>query len=122
MNRTRRIRPIRHLAAIPAGLTGALLAAVAAAPAAFARPAPVTGAPPAPVYLPPLPPGWNKHPPLPAPAHLHAALAASLPGWQITLIAAGAAVLAAVAVLVGRGPRRTPSSSRAQHMTGQLGD
>jgi hypothetical protein len=107
MNRTRRTRPIRRLAAILAGLTAAMLAAAAAAPAAFARPAPPVGtapagASPAPVHLPPLPPGWNKHPP-PGPAHVHGALAGGMPGWQIALIVAGAAVFAAVlVVLAGR--------------------
>ena len=40
-----------------------------------------------------LPPGWNKHPPLPA--HAHTLAASGMPGWQITLIAVGAALLAA---------------------------
>ena len=49
------IRCIRRVAGVLAGLAGALLASAAAAPAAFASgPRPV-------------PPGWNKHPPLPAP-------------------------------------------------------
>ena len=39
------------------------------------------------------PPGWNKHPPLPA--HAHTLAASGMPGWQITLIAVGAALLAA---------------------------
>lgn len=30
------------------------------------------------------PPGWNKHPPLPDPARVHAALADDIPGWQLT--------------------------------------
>jgi hypothetical protein len=64
---------------------------------------------------PPLPPGWNKHPPLPlghihepvhqapVPVPVHIAVIGGLPGWQITLIAAGAALLAAaVAVLAYR--------------------
>jgi biopolymer transport protein ExbB/TolQ len=51
---------------------------------------------------PALQPGLNKHPPL-APAHVHAALAGGMPGWQIALIAVGAALLAAVlAVLLHR--------------------
>jgi hypothetical protein len=105
MNRTRFVRPIRRLAAILAGLAAALLAA----PAASARPAPPAGTPatpapagpaPVPVHLPPLPPGWNKHPPLPAPAHPHTALAAGLPGWQITLIAVAAALLIIALALI----------------------
>jgi len=64
---------------------------------------------------PPLPPGWNKHPPLPlahihqrvhqapVPVPVHTAVIGGMPGWQITLIAAGAALLAAApAVIAGR--------------------
>jgi hypothetical protein len=81
MNRIRRIH------AAVATLVGALLA-LAGAPAAFAS-------------LPPLPPGWNKHPPLPA--HIHTAVVGGMPGWQIILIAAAAALAgAAVAILVDR--------------------
>jgi hypothetical protein len=84
-----RIRLTRRLAGILAGLTSALLAFCGAAPAAFAS------------GQPPLPPGWNKHPPLPA--HTHTPVTGGMPGWQITLIAAGAALLAAVlAVLIDR--------------------
>jgi hypothetical protein len=81
------IRTIRRVAGVLAGLAGALLASAAAAPAAFSSgPRPV-------------PPGWNKHPPLPAPLHT----VGGMPGWQITLIAVGAALLAAtVAVLADR--------------------
>jgi ABC-type antimicrobial peptide transport system permease subunit len=87
------IRIIRHSAGILAGLAGALLASIITASAAFAS----TSA-----HLPPLPPGLNKHPPL-TPAHVHTALAAGMPGWQIALIAVGAAVLAAVfAVFLSR--------------------
>jgi hypothetical protein len=39
------------------------------------------------------PPGWNKHPPLPA--HAHTAVTGGIPGWQITLIVVMAALLAA---------------------------
>jgi hypothetical protein len=86
MNRIRRIL---------AALAGIVLA-LAATPAAFAS-------------LPPLPPGWNKHPPLPA--HTHVAVIGGMPGWQITLIAVGAALLtAAIAVLLdrARAARRRP--------------
>jgi hypothetical protein len=71
------VRAIDRLACILAGLA----VAFAAAPAALATPRP-------------RPPGWNKHPPLPA--HAHALVTLGLPGWQITLIAAGAAVAAAL--------------------------
>ena len=93
---------IRRLAAALAGLAGAVLALAAAAPAALAS-------------LPPLPPGLTKHPPLPPghshqPVHLPAVAApvrtiviGGTPGWQIALIAAGAALAAAaVAILVDR--------------------
>ena len=83
------MNPIR-LAAALAGLAGALLGLAAAAPAALA-----SGQPPHP------PPGWNKHPPLPA--HIQTAATGGMPGWQITLIAAAAALLAAaLAVTVYR--------------------
>ena len=76
---------IRRLAAVLAGLAGALLAFAAAAPAAFA-------------IRPPRPPGWNKHPPLPPPgAGIHVVVVGGMPGWQIALIAIGAALLAASA-------------------------
>ena len=84
---------IRRLAAILAGLAGALVASAVAAPAALA-----SGPPP------PVPSGWNKHLPLP-PGHWtgpvyqvpgHTVVVGGMPGWQIALIAAGAALLAAV--------------------------
>ena len=64
-----------------AGLTrraGALLVYGVAVPAALASPRP-------------RPPGWNKHPPLPA--HTHPVIGGGMPGWQISLIAAAAALL-----------------------------
>ena len=83
------IRHIRHVAGVLAGLAGALLALAAAAPAAFAS------------GQPPLPPGWNKHPALPV--QVHTVVVGGMPGWQITLIAVGAALLAAtVAVAADR--------------------
>ena len=84
------MNPIRRLTAALAGLAGALLAFAAAAPAALAR------------SFPPRPPGWDKHPP-PLGAGIHTVVAGGMPGWQITLIAIGAALLAAtVAVLLDR--------------------
>ena len=93
------INYVRRFAAALAGLAGALLALTAAAPVALARPAP------------PRPPDWNNHPHLPyghetytlynGPAHT--VVIGGMPGWQIALIAAGAAVAAAtVAVLLDR--------------------
>jgi hypothetical protein len=84
---------IRRLSAALGGLAAALLAFAAAAPAALAS-------------LPPLPPGLNKHPPanlpvVPAPAHT--VVIGGMPGWQIALIAVGAALAAAaVAILADR--------------------
>jgi len=81
------IRSIRRLACILAGLTATTVAFAAAAPGALARPAPPD---PGPAGV------------VPAPA-IHAVVTGGMPGWQITLIAAGAALLAAaLAVLVDR--------------------
>jgi hypothetical protein len=81
---------IRRLTVALAGLAGALLVYAAAAPAALAQP------------FPPRAPGWDKHPP-PLGAGIHTVVAGGMPGWQIALIAIGAALLAAtVAVLVDR--------------------
>jgi hypothetical protein len=88
---------IRRLAAILAGLAGALLAVAAVAPAALADP------------FPPRPPGWDKHPQLPPPgAGIHVVVVGGMPGWQIALIAIGAALLAATAaagIIAKRGGR-----------------
>jgi len=81
------IRSIRRLASMLAGLAATTLAFAAAAPAALASPAPPD---PGPAGI------------VPAPA-IQAVVTGGMPGWQITLIAAGAALLAAVlAVLVDR--------------------
>src|SRR5262249_57797612 len=48
------------------------------------------------------PAGGNKHPPLP-PRHMHhvyTVVVGGMPGWQIAVIAAGAALLAATAAVV----------------------
>ena len=74
---------IRRLASILAGLAAAL-ALAAAAPAALARP---------------VPPGPGPAGIVPAPA-IHTIVVGGMPGWQITLIAAGAAALAAVLALL----------------------
>jgi len=86
---------IRRLAAALVGLAGALLAFTTAAPAAFA-----SGQRP-----PPLPSGHIHQPvhqpPVPVPAHT--VVIGGMPGWQIALIVAGAALAAAaVAILVDR--------------------
>ena len=93
------IRRIRRLASVLAGLAGVLLASAAAVPAAFAGTDPI-----------PDPPGYIGDPyigtspvaPVPATA-VHVVYTGGMPGWQIALIAVGAALLAAtVAVLAYR--------------------
>jgi hypothetical protein len=83
-------RRIRRIAAVFTGLAGALLAFVAAAPASFAVVGPALGG--------------STGPAVPsAPVQVHTVVAGGMPGWQITLIALGAALLAAtVAVLLDR--------------------
>ena len=101
MNPTQYLR--RFVAAL-AALASALLAFAVTTPAAFA-----SGQPP------PVLPIREKHPPLtpvhvhqpvhqaPVPAPAHSVIIGGMPGWQIALIAIGAALLAAtVAVLVDR--------------------
>ncbi len=97
------IRHIRRLASVLAGLAGVLLASAAAVPAAYAGtdliPGPGGG-----------PGGYVGDPyigtppvaPVPA-TTVHVINTGGMPGWQITLIAIGAALLAAtVAVLLDR--------------------
>ena len=82
-------RTVRRSAAILVGLAAALLAAIAATPAAFADDLPHPGARP-------------RHP-FPFPPHTHAAVAGAMPGWQIALIVGGAVLaVAAIAVLLER--------------------
>jgi hypothetical protein len=92
------IRYIRRLPAALAGLTAALLAFAATAPAAFAMPSPAHG-----LYRrPPLPPA-HIHQFVHVPIPVRTVVIGGTPGWQIALIAAGAARAAAtVAVLAGR--------------------
>ena len=83
-----RIRHIRRLASVLAVLAGTLLASSAAVPAAFAVR---------------VPPAGGQDGPASAPPQVHSLAAGGMPGWQITLIAAAAAVLAsAAAVLLDR--------------------
>jgi hypothetical protein len=95
----KRFRIISRLGTILAGLAGIVVALGASvAPAALAG-----GDPHGRPGLVPRsqPPGWDKHPPLPA--HAHAAVTGGMPGWQIALIVAGAALVAgALALLVHR--------------------
>jgi hypothetical protein len=95
-----RIQCLRRLASVLAGLAGVLLASAAVAPAALADHVP--------------PPGGSRfHPARPATVTV---VAGGMPGWQIALIAVGAALLAAtVAVLVdrARAARRKPFTAAA---------
>ena len=120
-----RLSTMGRLAVIVAALTGALLALCAAAASASAAVlAPLGGDPhgrpglpaghPGPAASPPLPPGWNKHPPLPA--HAHTPVTGGLPGWQITLLVAGAVLLAAALAAAAyriRSARQRVSTSTA---------
>ena len=130
-----RIRHIRRLAGVLAGLAGAVLACATAAPAALASQ--LRSDPPwwlrhwaVPVQLPPGPPGFFNHPPLP-PRHAGGPVPVyQVPArtdvtgatpWQIAVIAAVAALaVAAVLVLLdraGRGPHdghRGPGGAPAQ--------
>jgi hypothetical protein len=84
---------IRRIAAALTALTATLLATAAAAPAAFAMQVPPPG------ELGSNPVG---HAPI-APAHTQTIVIGGMPGWQIALIAVGAALLAGtVAVLLDR--------------------
>ena len=79
---------IRRILTGLATLAGALLVFTAASPAAFAMREP--------------PPGTTAGP-VPAPPQMHTIIAGGMPGWQIALIAAAAALAAsAVAVLIDR--------------------
>ena len=101
---------VRRILATLATLAGALLAFTAATPAALADHVP----PPGGTAGPPFMPGWSKdlhlapahilhHPTHEVPVPVHAVITGGMPGWQITLIAAGAALAAAaLAVLLDR--------------------
>jgi hypothetical protein len=95
---------LRRLAAALAGVTAAVLASVATIPAAFAM-----------VVPPPGYDGTTSVAPVPA-ATVRVITGGGMPGWQITLIALGAALLAAaVAVLLDRAlaTRRAASAPAA---------
>jgi hypothetical protein len=104
------IHAIRRPADILSWLASILLAFIIAAPAAIAS------TPPGWAWLlswanPLLPPGWNKHPPLPA--HLHPLVTGGIPGWQLTLMAVTAVLLAATSVAIGNPrPGGTPAGER----------
>jgi len=123
---------IQRCLAVLAGLGATLIVFAAAAPAAFARLAGPGSAPASSRPLPPdawpQPPAWFRQPHLPpghihqpvhlppAPVPVHAFVSGGMPGWQITLIAASAALLAAaLAVLLDRAwaARRSAASGAA---------
>ena len=67
---------------------------------------------------PPLPPGWNKHPRLPDPARVHAALVGGIPGWQLTLMAVTIVLLVATLVAIAYpGPGRMPADERRHRLS-----
>lgn len=73
---------------------------------AIRRPAGILAAPR------PRPPGWNKHPPLPA--HVHPLATGVIPGWQLALMAVTVVLLAAVLVTIAYpGPGRPAAAERA---------
>jgi hypothetical protein len=79
---------IRRLGRVLAGLAGCVAAFVITAPAAFAQ------------LLPPDPAGYA---PTAPPVQVHVVTVGGMPGWQITLIVIGAALVsAAAAVLLDR--------------------
>jgi len=105
---------IRRFAACLAAMVAAVAASALAAPAAFAAIAPP--APPGPTA--PVTGAITKHPPA-----VHTVVVGGMPGWQIALIAAGAAVLAAaLAVVVDRLlSARRASATRVGHRPARLG-
>jgi hypothetical protein len=85
------IRRIRRIAGVLVGLACAWLGLAAAAPAAFAMIVPAPGG------------SGSAAPAPPARTVTHSVVVGGMPGWQIALIAIGAALLAAaLAVLADR--------------------
>jgi hypothetical protein len=79
MNCMHRCHHVRRIAAVLGGLVASVLMALTETSAAFAYPVPPPGGPAGPVQ----------------PPRVHTIVAGGMPGWQITLIAIGAAILAA---------------------------
>ncbi len=80
---------LRRLAAVLAAVAGGLLASAAIIPAAFAMVVPASGG-----Y-------YGPTRPAPVPANtIRVVAGGGMPGWQITLIALGAALLAAAAAVL----------------------
>ena len=98
-------RAIRRLAGILAGQATLVLASLTTAPAALAAPRP-------------RPPGWDKHPPRPDPARVHAVLAHGIPGWQLTLMAVTVVLLTVTLVaIVYPGPGRAVAGERTHRLS-----
>ena len=96
MNPIRRIRRIAGALAGLVGLACACLGLAVAAPAAFAR------------TLPPFGVSGAVTTPAPRPVQVHTVVVGGMAGWQIALIAVGAALVAAtIAVLLDRARART---------------
>jgi hypothetical protein len=94
---------LRRLAAVLAALSCGLLASAAAVPAAFAN---------TPTPQPYLRGLYGTGPVTPAPAATHVIIAGGMAGWQITLIALAAALIAAtVAVVLDRARAARPAAS-----------
>jgi hypothetical protein len=90
------IRRIRRIAGALAGLACACLGLAVVAPAAFAR------------TLPPFGFSGAVTTPAPPPAQVHTVVVGGMAGWQIALIAVGAALVSAtIAVLLDRARTRT---------------
>jgi hypothetical protein len=129
------MNPTRHVRRLAAALAGAPLAFAVAAPVALARPGPPRAWQLGQPSLHPLPPGWYKHPPLPA-AHLHqvvhlpvpvrTVVISGMPGWQIAADGFGSAACGFRALSRGRLVRRReagaggrrPVSRPAPHQRG----
>jgi hypothetical protein len=95
MNPIRRIRRIAGALAGLAGLACACLGLAVAAPAAFASLLPPSGV-------------SGAVTPAPPPVQVHTVVVGGMAGWQIALIAVGAALVAAtIAVLLDRARART---------------
>jgi hypothetical protein len=85
------IRRIRRIAGALTGLAGACLVLAVAAPAAFA------------MTVPPFGVSGAVTTPAPPPVQVHTVVVGGMAGWQIALIAVGAALVAAtIAVLLDR--------------------
>jgi hypothetical protein len=101
---------VRRLVGILTGLAASLVAAIAIAPSAFAMVDPPPGGPLS--RFEPQPVSNLHHPQVP----VHTTVAIGMPGWQIALIAVGAAIVAAaLAVLIDRAfaARRHPAPTHA---------